>query len=74
VENLLDQKKLYIPGMSVAQYTRYKESLRFPFEEGEEHGDDRWGEWDKDHIDLGWYQAPLFLNPRRALLGLRISL
>jgi hypothetical protein len=59
--------------MSTVQYNNYKESLHFPFEEGEEKGNDKWGEWDKEHIDLGWFQAPLFLNPRRVLIGLRIK-
>jgi len=74
VSNLLNQKILYTSGMSTVQYNNYKESLHFPFEEGEEKGNDKWGEWDKEHIDYGWFTAPLFLNPRRILLGLRIKL
>lgn len=73
VSNLMNQKILYTSGMSTVQYNNYKESLHFPFEEGEEKGNDKWGEWDKEHIDLGWFQAPLFLNPRRVLIGLRIK-
>lgn len=74
VTNLLNIKRLYTGGMSVAQYNRYKESLHFPFEEGDQKGNDKWGEWDKEHIDIGWFTAPLFLNPRRILLGLRFNL
>ena len=73
VTNLLNQKKLFTDGMSTAQYNYYKESLHFPFEEGDQKGNDKWGEWDKEHIDIGWFQAPLFLNPRRVLIGLRIT-
>jgi len=73
VTNLLNQKRLYTQGMSNAQYNTYKESLHFSFEEGDQKGNDKWGEWDKEHIDVGWFLAPLFLNPRRVLIGLRIT-
>jgi len=73
VFNLLNQKRLYIGGMNTAQYSRYQESLKFPFEEGEEHGDDKWGEWDKEHIDTGWFDAPIFLNPRRIVANISFS-
>lgn len=33
---------------------------------------DQLGEWDKKHIDVGWFTAPLFLNPRRVLVGIRL--
>jgi len=59
--------------MSTSQYDAYKESLHFPFETGDQHRDDQMGEWDKEHINIGWFTAPLFLNPRRALVGLRIN-
>lgn len=32
---------------------------------------DPWG--DNSHIDTGWYDAPLFLNPRRITVGLRFK-
>ena len=73
VQNLLEQKRLSFSNMSTAQYDRYIESLHFPFESGEQHGDDQLGDWDKEHINIGWFTAPLFLNPRRVLLGLRIN-
>ena len=31
----------------------------------------RWG--DNEHIDVGWYEAPLFLNPRSILIGVRFN-
>jgi hypothetical protein len=74
MQNLLNQKRLSYGNMSTAQYDRYKQSLHLPFESGEQHGNDKLGEWDKPHIDVGWFTAPLFLNPRRVLLGVRINM
>jgi hypothetical protein len=71
--NALNEKRLNISGMSVTQYNRYKDSLHLPWEEGEQHGHDKWGEYNKDHIDTGWFTAPLFLNPRRILIGFRVN-
>ena len=31
----------------------------------------RWG--DNDHIKIGWYDTPLYLNPRRVLIGIRVN-
>jgi len=45
-------------------------------------GNDKWGEFhdpgnitgsNKPHIDTGWMEAPIFLNPRRIILGLRLN-
>ncbi len=55
-------------------YIRYTESLRFPWYQGERQGNDRWGEWDKDHIDLGYHTWSQFVNPRQFSLGLRMYL
>lgn len=74
VQNLFNQKRLSFANMSTAQYDRYKESLHLPFESGEQHGNDKLGDWNKRHIDVGWFTTPLFLNPRRVLLGLRINM
>jgi len=30
----------------------------------------RWG--NNDHIKIGWYDTPLYLNPRRVLIGIRV--
>ena len=35
--------------------------------------DEPWRWADNDHIDIGWYEAPLFLNPRRILIGVRFN-
>ncbi len=74
ITNLFNQKRLYVGGMSTTQYNNYLESLKFPFEEGDEHGDDKWGEWDKDNIDIGWFEAPIFLNPRRIVVSLSVDI
>lgn len=74
VSNVFNEKRLYLGGMSTAQYQKYKDSLHFPFEEGDQKGDDRWGDWDKEHIEVGWFNAPLFLNPRQVFLGIRFNL
>ncbi len=73
VQNLFNQKRLSFGNMSTAQFDRYKNSLHLPFESGDQHGNDKLGEWKKDHIDIGWFTAPLFLNPRRVLLGVRVN-
>jgi hypothetical protein len=60
--------------MSSTQYNNYKESLKFPFEEGDEHGNDKWGEWDKDYINTGWFEAPVFLNPLRLVISMTLDI
>jgi hypothetical protein len=74
VQNLLNQKRLTYGNMSTAQFDRYKTSLHLPYESGEQKGNDKMGDWNKDHIDAGWFTAPLFINPRRALIGVRITI
>lgn len=53
---------------------RYSESLRFPWYQGERKGNDKWGDWDKDHIDLGYHTWNQFINPRHYTFGLRMQL
>jgi hypothetical protein len=74
ITNLFNQKRLYTGGMSSTQYNNYKESLKFPFEEGDEHGNDKWGEWDKDYINTGWFEAPVFLNPLRLVISMTLDI
>lgn len=52
----------------------YMESLRFPWYSGDRQGNDRWGEWDKDHIKLGYHTWNQFINPRHFSFGFRMSL
>jgi outer membrane receptor protein involved in Fe transport len=74
IQNLLNQKRLNTGAMTNAQREQYRNSLRLPFLSEAERGNDKWGEWDKDHIQTGWYEAPIFLNPRRVILGMRLML
>lgn len=53
---------------------RYRESLRFPWYQGDRKGNDKWGDWDKDHIDLGFHTWNQFINPRHYTFGLRMQL
>ena len=55
-------------------FIRYTESLRFPWYQGDRKGNDRWGEWDKDHINLGYHTWNQFINPRQFSLGFRMYL
>lgn len=53
---------------------QYRESLRFPWYQGERKGNDKWGDWDKDHIKLGYHTWNQFINPRHYTFGLRMQL
>ncbi|MGE5399579.1 MAG: TonB-dependent receptor [Ignavibacteriales bacterium] len=72
VKNLTNNKWLSTGNMTQAQYSAYKNSLRTP----DKGGDDKWGQYKSDdgHIETGWMEAPLFLNPRRIILGIRLNL
>ncbi|MBI2619043.1 MAG: TonB-dependent receptor [Ignavibacteriales bacterium] len=71
VKNLTNNKWLVPENMLRTQYDAYKASLRLPHQ----GGSDQWGQWKSDdgHIDVGWWTAPIFLNPRRIILGLRLN-
>ena len=76
IKNLTNNKFLTPENMTLTQYSDYKASLMTPdkyWPDGT-RGTDKWGEYDKDHIKIGWYQAPIFLNPQRIILGLRMNL
>jgi hypothetical protein len=72
IKNLTNNKWLIPENMLRTQYDEYKASLRLPFQ----GGNDQWGQWKSDdgHIKIGWWDAPIFLNPRRILLGLRVNI
>jgi outer membrane receptor protein involved in Fe transport len=70
VKNLWNEKFLTPENMTQTQYSDYKASLKTP----DKGGSDQWGEYDKDYINVGWYQAPIFLNPRRVIFGLRLNI
>jgi hypothetical protein len=72
IKNLTNNKWLNPDNMLRTQYDDYKKSLRLPFQ----GGNDKWGQWksDDNHINIGWWDAPIFLNPRRILVGMRVNL
>ncbi len=55
-------------------FIQYRESLRFPWYQGERKGNDKWGDWDKEHIKLGYHTWNQFINPRHYTFGLRMQL
>ena len=72
IQNLTNNKFLNIGGMTLLQYNNYKASLNTP----DKGGTDKWGQYDAGpqnggHIDTGWWEAPVFLNPRRVIVGVR---
>lgn len=69
VTNLLNQKRL----SNIQSYVAYLSSLHLDWESGEQKGNDKYGEYDEDYHDLGWYTWTQFLNPRDITLGIRIS-
>ncbi|MFA6540762.1 MAG: TonB-dependent receptor [Bacteroidota bacterium] len=73
VKNLTNNKWLNMSNMTRDQLTKYKNSLNLPFEG--EGGTDKWGQWKSDdgHIKTGWWEAPIFLNPRQVLFGARLN-
>jgi hypothetical protein len=54
-------------------WTAYVESLKFPHEKGNQKGNDKLGDWDKDYIDLGWNTYSQFINPRDIFFGVRFQ-
>ncbi len=77
VQNVLNEKRLDTDNMTLDQLDAYKNSLHLPFNSGNMKGNDKWGDIpsaSKPYINVGWWQAPIFLNPRRILLGIRFDL
>ncbi len=71
IKNLTNNKFLIPENMTKAQLDAYKSSLKLPFQ----GGSDKWGQWESsdNHIKVGWLEAPIFLNPRRVILGMRVN-
>jgi len=69
ISNLFNEKRL----TNVQRYTSYLSSLKLPSETGDQHGNDKYGIYDKDYLDLGWYSWTQFLNPRDIYIGMRFS-
>ncbi len=71
IKNLTNNKWLNTSNMTQTQYDAYKNSLKTP----DKGGNDKWGQYKSsdNHINVGWWEAPVFLNPRRILIGLRLD-
>jgi outer membrane receptor protein involved in Fe transport len=72
IKNLTNNKWLHTENMLQTQYSDYKTSLLTP----DKGGSDQWGQYksDDNHIKVGWWEAPVFPNPRRFIFGLRMYL
>ncbi|MDZ7262118.1 MAG: TonB-dependent receptor, partial [candidate division KSB1 bacterium] len=70
VKNLFNFKGFPSP----LYWNKYVDSLHFPWETGDQKGNDKLGEWKKDYIDLGWNTWAQFINPRDIFFGVRIQL
>ncbi len=71
IENLTNNKWLIPGNMTQTQYDEYKSSLKTP----DKGGSDKWGQYksDDNHIKIGSWTAPIFLNPRRYIVGMRLN-
>jgi len=69
VTNLFNEKRL----TNVERYTSYLSSLKLPFETGDQKGNDQYGVYDEEYLELGWYSWTQFLNPRDIYIGVRFS-
>lgn len=69
INNLFNQKRL----SNIQNYISYLSSLHLPWESGEQNGNDQYGNYEADYLDLGWYEWTQFLNPRDVYIGIRIS-
>lgn len=74
IKNLLNQKFLNTNHFNQAEALAYREALRLPWEDGDQKGDDKWGTWNKDYIQLGWMNWIQFLNPRQIFFGIRFEM
>ncbi len=71
ISNLTNNKWLNTSNMTQTQYDQYKTSLRTP----DKGGSDKWGQYksDDNHIKVGYPEAPVFLNPRRYIVGIHLN-
>jgi outer membrane receptor protein involved in Fe transport len=67
VRNLFNYKGFPNP----FNYTKYVDSLHFPWETGSQHGNDKLGETNRDYIELGWNTWSQFINPRDIFFGVK---
>jgi len=72
VAGLMDYKN-YAGFSDVYDYEDYLASLHFSWEEREQKGNDRVGEYKKDYVDMPNLKNLLFLNPRSVKFGIKMS-
>lgn len=70
VKNLFNFKGFPSP----QHWNQYIDSLHFPWETGDQKGDDKIGDHEQDYIELGWNEWAHFVNPRYLWVGIRINL
>jgi len=70
IKNLFNNKGFPNP----YNWNDYVNSLHFPWEKGDQKGNDKLGEWNKKYIKLGWNTYSQFINPRDIFFGLKIQL
>jgi len=74
VDNLLNNKELWSVGGDQEDYQLYRESLKLPWDEGDEKGNDKWNMWNKDYIHLGFQDWRHFLHRRQFYFGVRMNI
>ncbi|GAB4362872.1 MAG: hypothetical protein Kow0042_00250 [Calditrichia bacterium] len=70
IKNLFNYKGFPNP----LYWNKYVDSLHFPWETGDQKGNDKLGDYKQDYIDLGWNTWSQFVNPRDIFFGLRVQL
>lgn len=71
VRNLFNRKQLNLAG--IENMADYQSSLKLPFEEGEEKGNDKIGDYEQSYIELSSFWWSHFLNPRDWWFGIRFN-
>ena len=71
VRNIFNRKHLNLAAMG--QRAAYERSLHLPFEEGDQNGNDKIGDYEQEYIDLDPFWWSHFLNPRDYWFGVRFN-
>ena len=71
VRNIFNTKHLNLAGMENKE--EYQRSLHLPFEEGEQKGNDKIGDYEQDYTSLDPFWWSHFLNPRDYWFGVRFN-
>jgi outer membrane receptor protein involved in Fe transport len=74
VNNLFNRKELWSVGGTTEDNQLYRQSLKLPWDEWSEKGDDEWMMWDKGYIHLGYQDWRQFLYKRQFYFGVRMNI